>query len=712
MEFHGLYNMLGKSEVRVSTHDYRGETDGFGRQLAVALLPYGKQHESKKLAVTQLAEVDPWKGIYAATLGLLPDSPSGDVLRHGYLKDELQFDDFAKLDRVTATGSLEDLLQRLTSDEFMTPRQLSMIHLEYGNGTYGSSARTLVLPEPNFARDHFGPNVVVVCSPNNTDDLALLWNLRSAHGDGLPLPIGIPASELTDEKVKALAGNELVSRYGIPAGYLSVTSVSLTSSELIDILGSPEDREYEVVDHRQLLTLGRAAGWTREDVIVWSEGKGRFVPLPKEYKKDILEDTHFGRHTRMQVDVRIPYRNFPDGPDIRIDGTNSHYYSGANSMAIGLRKRSEPLEVAWPSRFLTARAVAKNRRLDMTESVPGRSARVALTSLNDLWEISNLAHAPLLQLLEEMAARIGFGWLKQRARSLNREVTPVEAVGPTTDELPEKAFSDFKRVFGNREKATKHWLVWAEQAGFIVKGFQLQCSLCSAKQWTPVAAFSPPIVCRGCAEVMTAPFGERPQVNFTYRISERLRRVYEHDAMGHLLTMRYFNAIFRRFAGSDLVGLHPGLDVRFEGSNRLEGEADVLLFFNNADFVPVEVKRSFSGVTQPEIKKLDHLVSVLGSPWAAVAVCDYGAAAPNDFAKLERRGEAVAPYRLVLTYDRLLEATPVWTLGGDPFEWNPLSPEQIKEREADFVRRLEQRAEDGPFDWLAETMLRRPGSAG
>jgi ribosomal protein S27E len=525
LETFGLYNMFEASEVSVSTRDYGDERDGFGRQLAVALLPYGKQQDYRRLAVTQLTEDDPWRGIYAACLGIIPESPSRDVLRHGYLKEELQFEGFVNLDRLSVVGSLEDLLQRLTSETSMSPRQLSMIHLRYGGGKYGRGAQSFVLPEPSFARNDAGPNIIVACSPNNADDLALLWNLRSAHGDSRPLPIGIPTSELTADRVKGLATHALVSQYGIQAKSIYVTSASVGLAALNAKLGEPDDREFKIVDTTELLTLGGPAGWSREDVIVWSDGRARFVPLPAESKKDVLEDAHFGRHTRMQVDVQVLSRPFPDGTDIRIDGSNSHYYAGANSMYVGQR-RSEPVEIAWPSRLLSARAVARNRKLELTESTPGKSARVALTTFTDLWDISNLAHEPLLQLLEEMAARSGFGWLKQRARSLNREVTPVEAVGPTTDELPEKAFSDFKRALGNREKATKYWLVWAEHAGLIVKGFQLQCSMCSAKQWIPVAAFSPPIVCRGCAEVMVAPFGERSSVNFTYRISERLRRAF------------------------------------------------------------------------------------------------------------------------------------------------------------------------------------------
>jgi ribosomal protein S27E len=256
---------------------------------------------------------------------------------------------------------------------------------------------------------------------------------------------------------------------------------------------------------------------------------------------------------------------------------------------------------------------------------------VALSGLTDIWEISLLAHAPLLELLEEMAARSGFGWYKQRLRAQTGPVDPVEAVGPTTDQLPEKSFSHFKQALGNNERATKYWLSWAEEAGMIVKGFQLQCPTCHAKQWIPVAAFSPPIICRGCAEVMATPFGDRPNVNFMYRLSERLRRAYEHDAIGHLLTLQYFDSLFSRGRVSDLVGAHPGMEVRRNQGDKTEGEADVLLLFRNADFVPIEVKRSFSGVTTPEMQRLDHLAEQLQAPWSAVAVCGYGSGATEEF---------------------------------------------------------------------------------
>jgi hypothetical protein len=43
-----------------------------GRQLAVGLLPYGNQDDTRTLEITNLDPSDKWAPIYAACLGLLP----------------------------------------------------------------------------------------------------------------------------------------------------------------------------------------------------------------------------------------------------------------------------------------------------------------------------------------------------------------------------------------------------------------------------------------------------------------------------------------------------------------------------------------------------------------------------------------------------------------------------------------------------------------
>lgn len=686
--------------------DLRIPRSEYGSQLAVALLQHKKQSAYRSLEIVELELGDPWRNIYAACLGLLPDRPDSKLLDAGRLRRELAFEDFLTVERLAVSGSLADLIERVNSKDRMSPRSLSMIELAYGNtGSSGMRTENRVLPEPKFAQYDAGPNVIVVCSPDSIDDLALLWNLRGAHGDFRTLPIGVPAAQANRDVILQLANDPWISRNGFPARAVYVTSASLSEAQLVELLGEPDGTEFGIASAQDMLTFGHPGSWVRDEVLVWKEGRSRFVPLPAESHRLLFQERGFGELTRMHVDLEVLDNPFPNADDIRLDAPNAAFYAGRQSSWGTARKRSDVREMMWPSKLLMAKSVARKRKLDLRESEPGRAARIALSSLGDIGFLGYLIHAPLLDMLEGMAARQGFGWYKQRLRGQGNEPQPIDAVGPTTDELPEKSFSDFKRALGNSEKATKFWLLWAEKSSLIIKGFQLQCPICQAKQWIPVAAFTPPIVCRGCAEDMDTPFGDRPNIDFRYRISERLRRVYENDAMGHLLVAYYFHSLFSGVQTSALIGLHPGMEVRTVGSDATEGEADVLLFTRDAEFVPAEVKRTSTGFSGNELTKLDHLCRTLNSPWSAVATCQYGRDVGEEFPTLAKRAPNSEHLRITLSYDAILDPQPSWALGGDPFEWNPLTEEQIQQRESEFVRRLAAQASNGPFDWLSMSML-------
>ena len=700
----GLYR---PSEIKVSPVD---ERFGWGSQLAVALLNYRTQEQYLPLEVVNLADGDPWRPIYAACLGLLAEKPAPNLLNVNRLDPKLAFEDFLHIERQSVIGSFDDLLVRLSNDQAVTPRQLSMHYLGYGNS--GSTAIRAggkePLPAPDFARFDAGPNVVVVCASGSVEDIALLWNLRAAHGDHFVLPIGIPRSELTAEFLTRLVQHPRVSRNGISQHALYVTSASLGTEDLKSAVPGVGNH-IAFARYDQMLTLGAAAGWRREEVLVWRDGESSIVPVPDERYFEVFSKPGFSQMTDMAVDVAMPTFPFPDGGDVRADGINWTFSAGAASRGIG-RRVSEALAITWPSRMLSAQVVAERRDLKLAESEPGRAAMVALSLFDDVGELVNLAHAPLLQLLAEMAARQGMSWYRNRLRALGERFDPGDIPAHTAEDLPEKAFQDFKRILRNNSKAAENWLFWAERHGLIVKGFPLACPNCHLKQWTPVAAFAPPIICRGCSASMDMPFGDRPLINFKYRISERLRRVYEHDAVGHLLTMRYFKSIFSSANGSRLIGIHPGMEVRRSRDELVIGEADNLMLFRNADLVPVEVKRSFGGVLPAEVEKLTLLAKALRSPWSALAVCQYGDAAPDDFRQLESRGPGADPFRLILTYDLLLDPHPVWALGADPFAWTPLSDEEIQKREAAFVQFLAQGRENESLPWFDYSMLRRPGA--
>jgi hypothetical protein len=138
------------------------------------------------------------------------------------------------------------------------------------------------------------------------------------------------------------------------------------------------------------------------------------------------------------------------------------------------------------------------------------------------------------------------------------------------------------------------------------------------------------------------------------------------------------------------------------------GEADVLLFFRSGEFVPIEVKSSFAGVDDVQVHRLDDLAVTLHAPWCAIAVGQYGHNASASFVDLESRKDGDSPFRLILSYDVLLDPHPHWSMGSDPFQWDPLDTEKISERENKFVSDLAHRTGDGKYDWLTEEMLHRP----
>lgn len=678
-------------------------------QPAIALLEFRPQANRPTVEMVELGQDDPWRGIYAACLGVIPDQPLPMLLMDAGLRPELTFEDFINVSRVAAEGSLEDLVRRTSWSERITPRVLSMVHLAYGNsGSTAIRSSRRLLPDPDFARFDAGPNVVVVCSPGSIDDLALLWNLRGAHGDLRPVPIGIPLEEAGQASIQKLLFEPALARNGMAAKRLYVTSATLSKEELQRLTGPTSAREFAVVDGERMLTFGHGGGWVREEVLSWKDGRSLIVPLPPDSHQELFAERAFSRMARTYFDVYLADCPLPTPDDIRLNGVNHDYVAGALTGWGVAQNRTDTREVTWPSRLRVAMAVAAHRGLELVESAPGVAGRHALQGLGDISWLGNLAHGPLLALLEGMATRQGFGWYKERLRTKGLDADPVESVAPSVDDMQDKSFGDFKRALGNNEKATKHWLLWAERARLIIKGFQLVCDNCGAKQWVGIASFTPPLTCRACTGVMGTPFGDRPNIDFKYRLAEPLRRVYAQDGIGHLLVARHLSLLLGTGNRGSLVGVHPGMEVRLPGVPTTTGEADVLLFTKRGEFVPVEVKRTASGLTSAELSKLDTLGELLGAPWSAVAVCQYGRDVGPDFAGIEAKAHDGAYSRILLTYDVLLDPHPMWTLGGDPFEWCPLSEDEIGERESQFVRGLAQQASHTHADWDADWIMKKP----
>lgn len=677
-------------------------------QLAVGLLPYKPTGKQPLVEVANLSKNDPWCEIYLACLGKLPEQIDPDIVRTGNWRQDINFSDFVEIQNMSLTGSLDDLLSRMNpAVHAVTPRQLSMLQLSYA-GTASTAIRSghPVLPEPWYARYDAGPNILVVCSPGSLDDVTLLWNLRSAHGDFYAVPIGIPYAEFSPEAVRKVISDPGLARNGISPNSLYITSCSVSTHDISEHLGGMSG--VSVCPPDELLSFGTVLGWSREDVLVWKDGGASFKPLDLAPHRETLFQRNLNRLLTMQFDVAVEDSPLPASADYRVNSTNGIFYNGSYNSWSSPRDGERIRSVQWPSHGLIAKSLASIRGLRFRESAPGIAARILAEMIGDLNDLGMLCHAPLLRLLESMAARQGFNWYKERARREGHEVDPAESVGSSIDELPEKTFQDFKKVFDNSDKATKYWLSWAEKASVILKGFRIQCPECGAKQWIPIKSFAPPIICRGCSKTIDFPFGDESVAKFQYRLSEQSRRVYEVDAIGHLLAARFFHWIFEAGSKGQLIGMHPGMSVFKTDDGNEIGEADLMMLTRMGEFVPIEVKRTAKGLNENEIRKLDILSGALKSPWNGVAVCQYARDVDEtSLTSLVTRNRDGTYQRIALTYDQLLDPHPIWALGGDPFVIRKLTDKEIAEREKEFVTSLKRRAEEPDTDWQAYLMLYR-----
>jgi len=652
------------------------------------------------IVVPTLDPEDPWWGIYAVCLGLLPNDPDPRIIRLGNYVQEFGFEHFFDIQRPEASGSAADLIRRLEDWFSITPRRSTMVKLASGlapNTNIRAGSTLGALPGDRFEAIDAGPNIVVVCSPRNIDDLALLWNLRAAHSDRYVAPIGLLADGFDPADLIRVMSSEQFCRQGIPHKSLYVTSASLPLETLQELVPSePRYSSIATASPEQLTTLGPAPARHRSEVIMWSAGHATLVPVAPEDRKDLDRLLETNLDHQLLLDLSVVGDEFPAAPDVRLEAINQRFFAGSATVQTGANKSTQ--KVAWPTRILMARALCSQRGLDLTESAAGRVAMTFLESIDGIAGMNRLAHAPILDVLESMAQRMGTAWAKAHLRAEAPE--PGSAVAPTEDDLPEVTFDTFRSAL-RTTAATRTWLAWAEKAKVVIKGFPITCDRCDASQWLPIGGFAPPIVCRGCGRNIERPF-PKESLHFKYRLGEAARRLWEHDAIGHLLVLRYLNSVFEK----SLVGSHPGIDISRAGEEQRVGEADCLSLFKNGSTVPCEVKRSFAGVTDAEVAKLDAIVEALDAPWSIVVVAQYhDAMVPAEFTARQVR-DGGEPHRVLLTYDHLLEMHPMHGLGGPhPTVWAPLTAEMREGREAGFVRAMEQA--DAESDWLEWDMLRR-----
>lgn len=665
----------------------------------------------RPVQIVELEGDDPWRDIYAAVLGTWPDTPDAGILKRSFLlREDLRFEEVVPVDRVAVEGSLEDLVERTTDDSHLTPRQVANLLMSHGlqPDTSFMGVRDEVVPNPYATRRAAGPNIIVVVTPESVEDLALLWNLRGAHGLGRALPIGVPVEQVTAAGLRELQQPGRATMFGLGGGTCHLVSASVPMPKLEDL--AELSKAAVATPYENLLTFGPAPGRRRSHVSWWEDGKTRLDPIT-DADRDALRVAR--DIPNLVVDVAVS--GFPLPADRTMRGSHlfGRFQAGEAQLSIsGLRSEST-VEVRWPSPWTCLAAVAQSRGLSATASEPGLAAATLIHSLGSVHSVENLLHQPLIDLLYRMAERSGMSWWKKRWATTHAQMLEGGADPATLDEMalrlgrdePAVAppgegravpFQDFVSALGDQQGA-RHWISWAERRHLVVRGADVTCPDCHTVSWLPLTALPPPVPCPGCGRKIAHPYDPQA-LRFKYRLGEPLRRVLETDSLGHVLVLRWFVQLFGH---GGLVGAHPG--VTFSTVNgKAIGEADVVLLFSDGSLVPIEVKRRSSGVDARALSLMDTLADALEARWDALAVTQPARDVP-DIAAAERHSPDRP--RLVITDDQIHEHHVIWAMGSNPFAWNPRTPDQDRERADVFRRALSTNDPDVPWDRLADTLL-------
>lgn len=682
-----------------------------GDHPVLAVATHEPRDSWRPVQVVRLLDDDPWLALYAGVLGVWPEVPSPALLDWAGLRQDVQFEEVLPLQAVQAKGSLPDLLARLDDFETLTPRAVSTMWLAAGQrpDTSYLGMTSDPLPRPREARRAAGPNIVVAASPGSVEDIALLWNLRAAHGDRYALPVGLPVDELTPEALRALT--ERAVPFGLGGGKVHLTSVSVEPDQL-RALASAVPRVI-VAAYEDLLTFGPAPARPRSHLATWTGGRTRLAAT-SDADRDVLQAARGAyRHVPLILDVTVAESLLPTDPTMRGRDFHERYQSGAAQVEVHA-DRQDTFAVSWPSSWTCLAAVARTRDLQVRESEPGLAAVTLLRAIGSIEQARWLAHRPLLTLLQRMAETSGMSWWKARWTAAHSDLL---AAGADPDALRRVAaehgrdqsavappgegralpFQEFVSALGG-EPAARNWVAWAERRHLLVRGADVDCPECRSRSWLPFAALPPPVVCPGCGRRIEQPHGPR-DIRFSYRLGEPLRRALDTDSLGHVLALRWLVHLFSR---RGLVGAHPGVTFHDPAASRDVGEADVLLLFADGSLVPVEVKRRAAGADKRAFALMDVLADAVDAPWDLLAVTESARLCPS----LAPAGLPVpARPRLTITLDQLLDPWPRWTLAADPFGWAPLDASQEQDRDERFRLFLHERDPDESVDFVEAALL-------
>lgn len=648
------------------------------------------------------ADDDPWFIAYLACLGAWPSQPTSNQLSPAGLIEDYRFDQLLRVERevLTDTGPA-DLIARLRRREHICPAQLSYQGLMlWSQPEAPHLSDDPTLPAPTWERSRYGANLVVVYEPGSVEDLALIWNLRAAHGIKPSVPLAVPATadvgaalhawSLVESETWALRLFGLVSR---PWGLISA---SIDKQRLED-WAKQASLNWAAADVDTVLAPGHRPGRSSKDVAVFREGRARIAATAPSDREFFDGRPAMARDPEIRVRLNPAGRRLP--PSRTLEGflpTLWGYRGGGSEHDGG--HGNDILEVDWPSGWNVLAAVAHDRGFAVKPSRPGRAATALLRRLGTFAELQPLLDPLIIKTLTDLGARSGRAWFEQQIRELHEQLDLAPSDASARSQLIEQRLSELALPPFNADRseltwdqlkqylsrdAAHEWLQWAESRELLVRGAEVTCGRCGAREWRPATEIAVPVLCRGCGHPIPRPF-PTDRLVFRYRASEMLRQTLQQNAFPHLLAARWLAALLGQ---QGLFGLHPGVEFQ-DKSGETVAEVDLVLLFSDGTIALGECKLTPRGLLDADVDRLERFAATIGAAWTFYAVPAWLSDCEEPWNQLARD----LPERpcFLLTNEQLMEPGDqvMWKLGSNPLRPDPADDEQRAKLHAQFVERL------------------------
>ncbi|MGY2027275.1 hypothetical protein [Nocardia gipuzkoensis] len=621
-------------------YSFRGNGRGVDLLDALVLLPQVPDHKPVMVA-SGILDSDPWYLSYLATIGdhmpvPLPRPGDRQNPRSLVRSDRLEYSEVVPIEPVGASSSGFELLKLLRSYKKLTAVELTLSRL----ATTVAGVDSSLFPDasgPRFSTKplatRYGPNIVVVYSGNNVDDLATIWHLRALHGFPSGFPLAVPLTDDIAEVIDTLASHGARKLWGLAGGAAALISNSVDKSTLREIAKNIHD--FDVVSCDDVMTASHGCLIDSTDEIHYNDGQAEVVSFgPTEI--EILGRTaihHLGGW--MKLTTVVTDQMLPPSRTMRRAGYHvGEYLQGYMS---NVYATSETVEVFQPSGLEVLTALAADHNQKVVPSDAGLAA-AQLMELAGPQNLSLLASPSIMGMIYELTRRGDSSTVKNQLRNyLKSDDDKVDEARyqllaerldsalskPEAEEVFYKTLSAIREKSQLSREAAENWVRWACQRGLLLRGFEAVCDRCRHKQWRPFADAVPELVCHGCGYLIPDPYGS-DSVVIRYRSSETLLRAMNKDVLSHILALRY---LVNSFAGmvsnrSNVFGAYPGLNILGEEAGKIPAEADVAIILGNGKWIVGECKNTATGLRQSDLDKLWNFADRVDAAATFVATLD------------------------------------------------------------------------------------------